>query len=193
MNANTLPEQSSAVPRAKTGRKRILMILLIILAGAAAIVYGLHWWTVGRFIEDTDDAYVGGELTVVATKVPGYIARVAVVDNQAVHAGDLLIKIDDRDYVAALAKADGAVAAQQAALANLDATAKLQQAVIAQARATVSATSADSVRAHEDQVRRADLRYRYRVFKKRTPTISRPWHTVKKRMRAWTPLSDNWT
>ena len=164
MNAtNTLPESDGAASRAHTSRKRMLLMAVVVLAVIAAAIYGVRWWTVGRFIENTDDAYVGGELTVIAAKVPGYIARVAVVDNQVVHAGDLLIKIDDRDYVAALAKAEGAVAAQNAALANLDATAKLQQAVIAQARATVSATSADSVRAHEDQVRYLDLSSRSAV------------------------------
>ncbi len=55
----------------------------------------------------------------------------AVTDNQAVHAGDLLVKLDDRDYRAALAKAVAAVAGQQATLANLDATRRLQEAMIA--------------------------------------------------------------
>ena len=62
-------------------------------------------------------------MTVIAPKVAGFIAEVAVTDNQAVHAGDLLVKLDDRDYRAALAKAVAAVAGQQATLANLEATA----------------------------------------------------------------------
>ena len=158
---NTLTEHLGAVPlpkpQAKPNRKRLLTVAGLALVALAAAGYGAHWWTTGRFFQSTDDAYVGGEVTVIGTKVPGYITQVAVVDNQAVHAGDLLVKIDDRDYRAALAKAEGAVAAQQATLANLDATAKLQQAVIAQARASVNATSADTVRAHEDQVRYLDL------------------------------------
>ena len=43
----------------------------------------------------------------IAPKVAGFIAEVAVTDNQAVHAGDLLVKLDDRDYRAALAQGDG--------------------------------------------------------------------------------------
>ncbi len=93
----------------------------------------------------------------IGAKVGGYIAEVAVTDNQTVHAGDVLVRIDDRDYRAALAKAEGAVAAQQALLANLDATARLQEAVIAQARAGIAATNADTLRAHDDQVRYASL------------------------------------
>jgi membrane fusion protein (multidrug efflux system) len=74
-----------------------------------------------------------------------------------VHAGDLLARIDDRDYRAALAKAEGAVASQQALLANLDARGKLQQAVIAEASAGVAAVDAETVRARDDQARYASL------------------------------------
>jgi membrane fusion protein (multidrug efflux system) len=87
------------------------------------------------FIESTDDAFVGGEMTVISPTVAGLIAEVAVTDNQAVHAGDLLVRLDDCDYRAALARATGAVAAQEAVLANLDATRRLQQAMIAQSEA----------------------------------------------------------
>ena len=83
------------------------MLGLVLGIGLAAACYGYRWWTVGRFIESTDDAYVGGEVTVIAPKVSGLIAEVAVTDNQATHAGDLLGKLDDRDYRAALAKTAG--------------------------------------------------------------------------------------
>ena len=85
--------------------KRSALVVLIILAGIGVTKFAYDWWTVGRFIESTDDAYVGGDVTVIAPKVSGFIAQLAVTDNQQVHAGDLLIKLDDRDYRAALAKA----------------------------------------------------------------------------------------
>jgi membrane fusion protein (multidrug efflux system) len=128
---------------------------LVVLAGAAW--YGEEWWTVGRFIESTDDAYVGGDTTVIAPKVAGFIAEVAVTDNQEVLAGDLLVKLDDRDYRAALAKAEAAVDGQQATLANLEATRRLQQAVIAEAAANIAATDAEIVRARDDQARYRQL------------------------------------
>ena len=130
-------------------------VAIAIVLGVA--VYGVHWWSTGRFLENTDDAYVGGDVTVIGAKVPGYIASVAVTDNQVVHAGDLLVKLDDRDYRAALARAEGAVAAQKALLMNLDATSSLQQAVIAQSRAGVMATTAESTRAKEDEQRYRNL------------------------------------
>jgi membrane fusion protein, multidrug efflux system len=166
MNAATAAERADSpalvepVPRQ---RKKHLLRLAIGVALIAGVVYGIHWWTVGRFIENTDDAYVGGDVTVIGPKVPGYIAQVVVTDNQFVHAGDLLVKIDDRDYRAALAKADGAVAAQQALLANLDANEKLQEAVIRQAQAGVSAADAETQRSRDDEARYRDLSSRSAV------------------------------
>jgi membrane fusion protein (multidrug efflux system) len=142
--------------RRKTPRrffKRFALGALIVVAGLAAIALGRHWWTVGRFMESTDDAYVGGDVTVIAPKVAGFVAQLAVTDNQPVHAGDLLVKLDDRDYRAALARAEAAVAIQQAALTNFDALARLQQAVIAQAQAALAATSAETQRSHDDKAR----------------------------------------
>ena len=91
--AATIPRGKLAPPLRQLG-----LAGAALLAAAAAAWYGHDWWTVGRFIESTDDAYVGGDVTVIAPKVAGFIAEVAVTDNQAVHAGDLLVKLDDRDY-----------------------------------------------------------------------------------------------
>jgi membrane fusion protein (multidrug efflux system) len=132
---------------------------LALLIGLGATWYGHQWWTVGRFIESTDDAYVGGDVTVIAPKVAGFIAEVAVTDNQAVRAGDLLVKLDDRDYRAALARANAAVAAQEATLANLDATRRLQESMIAQAEAEVTAADAEVARSRFDVVRYSRLAY----------------------------------
>jgi membrane fusion protein (multidrug efflux system) len=130
---------------------------LALLIGLGAAWYGQQWWTVGRFIESTDDAYVGGDVTVIAPKVAGFIAEVAVGDNQAVRAGDVLVKLDDRDYRAALAKANAAVAAQEATLANLDATRRLQESMIAQAAAEVAAAEAEVARSRFDVARYSRL------------------------------------
>ncbi len=163
--AEALPQQSmtASTPNSAPAKKRrfhfrhALLACLLLAAVVAAVKFAETWWTVGRFLESTDDAYVGGEVTVIAPKVPGFIAQVNVSDNQPVHAGDLLLKLDDRDYQAALAKADAAVAAQQAALTNLDATRFLQEAVVAQARAEIASATAEIGRAHDDQVRYQSL------------------------------------
>jgi membrane fusion protein (multidrug efflux system) len=142
-----------ARPRRALSRKRLLAATAAVVLAIGAAWYGHDWWTTGRFIESTDDAYVGGEVTVIAPRVAGDIAAVPVTDNQAVHAGDLLVKLDDRDYRAALAKAEAAVAGQQASLENLDATRRLQQALIAEAGAGIAAAQAEIDRSREDQAR----------------------------------------
>jgi membrane fusion protein (multidrug efflux system) len=118
---------------------------------------GKQWWAVGRFTESTDDAYVGGDITAIAARVSGLVADVMVSDNQSVRAGDLLAKLDDRDYRAALARAEAAVAARKAAVANLDATRHLQEAVVAQTKAEVAAADAETYRAQQDQARYKQL------------------------------------
>jgi len=153
MTATTLDRTVVSIPTVAKKRrwaKHLPLAGAALLIGIGAAWYGHHWWTAGRFIESTDDAYVGGDITVIAPKVAGFIAEVAVTDNQAVHAGDLLVKLDDRDYKAALARAEAAVAGQKATLANLDARRQLQLAVIAQAKAEIAATAAEIVRAKYD-------------------------------------------
>src|SRR5215469_11485429 len=153
MTAATLDRTVVSIPTVTKKRRRTKHLPLAgaaLLIGLGAAWYGHHWWTAGRFIESTDDAYVGGDITVIAPKVAGFIAEVAVTDNQAVHAGDLLVKLDDRDYKAALARAEAAVAGQQATLANLDAARRLQEAVIAQAQAELTATAAEIARTGYD-------------------------------------------
>ena len=78
--------------------------------------YGHDWWTTGRYIESTDDAYVGGNVTALAPHVSGFIAQVLVTDNQRVKAGQVLVRLDHRDFRAALDHADAVVAARQASL-----------------------------------------------------------------------------
>jgi membrane fusion protein, multidrug efflux system len=143
--------------QAKWNLKRLSISSAATLGAAALLVFAAHWWTVGRFIESTDDAYVGGDVTVIAPKVAGFIAEIAVQDNEAVKAGDLLVKLDDRDYRAALARAEGAVAGGEAELVNLEATHRLQEAVTAEARAQISAADAETVRARDDALRFREL------------------------------------
>jgi membrane fusion protein (multidrug efflux system) len=124
-----------------------------LLFGLAATAYGYDWWRNGRFIETTDDAYVGGEVTAIAPRVAGLIAEVAVSDNQPVHAGDLLVRLDDRDYRASLARAEAALAGAEATLAHLDAERHLQQALVAEARAGIAGAEAETTRARDDESR----------------------------------------
>ena len=142
--------------RARLTRRIGIGLGAALLAGAAVAATS-HWYSVGRYMESTDDAYVGGDATVIAPKVQGFIATIAVKDNQTVHAGDVLATIDDRDFVAARSRAAAAVEAQQALLQNLLATRQLQLAMIDQARAQIASADAEWDRARQDQQRYANL------------------------------------
>ncbi|MGF6153951.1 HlyD family secretion protein [Pseudomonas fluorescens] len=150
---NTVDPSLAVQPARPPLLKRLLLAVAGLIALALIALYGSHWWTSGRFIEETDDAYIGGDVTVIGPKVAGYIEEVLVTDNQRVKAGDLLIRLDSRDYRASLAKAEGAVAAQEALLANLDATEQLQHAVIGQARAGIDVAGAETARSRDDNAR----------------------------------------
>jgi len=159
---STNPTESPAATRT-TRSTRLLRMGIATLSAAAALTYGAQWYVAGRHHEKTEDAYVGGDLTVIAPKVAGHISDLLVQDNQFVHAGDVLLRIDDRDFRAALAKADGTVAAQVAAVANLDAAASLQKATIASAAAEIDAASAETQRSQQDDDRYKALAGRFLV------------------------------
>ena len=93
---------------------------LVALAGATH--FGWQYWTVGRFEISTDDAYVQADNTTIAPKVSGYISDVPVADNEQVKAGQVLARIDDRDFKVALEQAKADVAAAKAAIANKQAS-----------------------------------------------------------------------
>jgi membrane fusion protein (multidrug efflux system) len=144
----------------KSGRKIIkrTIIAAALLAGAAFVAdYGHHYWTTGRFIESTDDAYVKADYTTIAPKISGYIAEVLVNDNDHVKAGQVLARVDDRDYRSALTQAQADVKAAGAAINNLDAQIALQQSIIDQARATIVATQASLTFAEADSQRSQNL------------------------------------
>ncbi|UFW48790.1 MULTISPECIES: HlyD family secretion protein [Bradyrhizobium] len=147
-------------PRAMPARNlvRRAALALALLAGTAAVAYyGHDYWTNGRYLESTDDAYVKADSTIIAPKVSGYIAKVLVGDNERVKAGQLLAKIDDRDFRAALNQARADVAAGEASVRNIDAQLELQQPVIEQSTADVAAADANLKFAQEERARYDDL------------------------------------
>ncbi len=159
MSSDLLADGAEAPPRTQTRtRKTLPRRHLAIIGGGlllllAALWFGIHWFTTSRFIESTDDAYVGGDITTIAPKINGIIAQIAITDNQTVHARDLLVKIDDRDFIAAAQKAQAAVAGDEAALANLAATRTLQLSLIAEAQAQTAASAAQTDLAASNQTR----------------------------------------
>jgi membrane fusion protein (multidrug efflux system) len=125
-----------------TSRRRLAIGALGLVALLGAALVGYRWWTVGRFIESTDDAYVGGNVTTIAPHVSGFIAKVRVADNQRVKAGQVLIELDRSDYQSALDTAQAVVEARDASLQAVRARQTLQEAIVRQQEAELLARSA---------------------------------------------------
>ena len=160
--ANPKPDQISetaAAPRpsVKDRFRRVLMAGAAVAVLAGASWYGWDYWTVGRFEVSTDDAYVKADNTTIAPKVSGYLTDVLVGDNQRVTAGQVLARIDDRDFKVALDQAKADVAAAQAALASKQAQLDVQEAVIAAAKATIEVDTATKTFASQENKRYTDL------------------------------------
>jgi membrane fusion protein (multidrug efflux system) len=137
-------------------QKKSKTIGLLLCIGAVAVVAG--GWAYARSNEAfTDNAYIRGDVTSLAPKVAGYVTAVEVQDNQAVRAGDVLFRIDDRDYRARLAQAEANVEAAQARLVNVDAETQLQHALIRQAEAQRLSSEAEMTLARKASDRRREL------------------------------------
>jgi membrane fusion protein, multidrug efflux system len=95
-------EKAPAAP--KRSRLWIVFVLLLLIAGAAAAA----WWHY-RDQVSSDDANVDGHISAIAPKVSGNVVEVLVNDNQAVKAGDVLVRIDRRDFEARVSQAKAAV------------------------------------------------------------------------------------
>ncbi|MCA1454045.1 HlyD family secretion protein [Bradyrhizobium sp. BRP22] len=134
---------------------------LLAIAGAcvllAALIGGGIYWLEVRNYESTDDAFIAARSFSIAPKVGGYLVDVPVTDNQHVNAGDLLARIDDRDYRIAVEQAEGQVAAARANIANIEAQIDSQQAQIDQAKAQLAQAEAQLQFAQQEAARADDL------------------------------------
>ena len=145
-------------PKPKPGlRRRVVaaVALLAVLAGGGW--YGHYYWTAGRYLVSTDDAYVGAKNTTLAAKVSGYVEAVVVDDNAHVHAGDVIAKIDDGDYRLAVDSARGKVTTQQATIERIGKQIEAQRAAIDQAKAQLTSAQAAATRAELELARQQAL------------------------------------
>jgi membrane fusion protein, multidrug efflux system len=132
---------------------------------AVIVVIGVGIWAClrlagllrGSNTESTNDAYVQADFTLVAPRIPGQISDVLVEDNQVVKTGQLLVRIDDRDFKAALASAEAEVVTERASVANFDAEITRQPSLIDEARATLKSDEASIAFARENATRYQNL------------------------------------
>jgi membrane fusion protein, multidrug efflux system len=122
-----------------------------------ALIGGIAYWLDVRDFETTDDAFIAARSFSVAPKVGGYVTDIPVTDNQHVNAGEVLARIDDRDYRIALDQAKAQVAVGQANIDNVQAQLDSQREQIKQAQAQVDQAQAQLQFAQEEEARARDL------------------------------------
>jgi len=156
--AAAAPVKAAEAPARRGLKPRSLILPIILLAGlGGAGWYGYGWWTHGRFMVTTDDAYLGVEQAVVSSKLAANVAAVPVAANQRVKAGDPLVVLDDSDLQLALRSARARLETQQATLARFDSQIAAAGAAITQAQAQMVSANADLTRAQSDFDRAAKL------------------------------------
>ena len=141
--------------KAKRSPRRLILPLVALAAICYGVNYGYYYFTDGRFLVSTDDAYVGADMVIVSPKIAGYVVEVPVKNNQEVHAGDVLARIDGGDYQLSLDAAKAKVATQDATIERIGRQVEAQRATVAQAQAQVGSARATSESVAADQQRAA--------------------------------------
>jgi membrane fusion protein (multidrug efflux system) len=142
----TTQKTTGTPPPAKrngNGRPRIALLVVGLLAAAAGSYFGHQWWTTGRFMVSTDDAYVGADFTTVSPRIAGYVTTVLAETNKEVKAGDALVTLDDSDERLAVAAAETQIASQTAAIGRIDRQIEAARTTVIQAQAAINSAQAD--------------------------------------------------
>jgi len=150
-------QEDPATARRRKRRNWLIAGAVGLVALIGAVWYGVHWFTVGRYFVETDDAYTQADAVTLSPQVAGTIAELRVTDNQRVRAGDRIARIDDRTYKAQLDQARADLAAAEANIRNAEAQIELEKAVVEQARAGVNSAEAAQKFAEEEADRYSRL------------------------------------
>jgi membrane fusion protein, multidrug efflux system len=153
-------DEAAPVHAAKPRRHPVRMMALALaalLALGAGGWYGHYWWTTGRYLVATDDAYVGARNATLSAKITGYVSEVAVDDNAHVREGDVIACIDDGDYQLAAQTARDNIATQQATVERIGKQVAAQEAAVDQAKAQLASAQAGATRAVLELKRQQEL------------------------------------
>jgi membrane fusion protein, multidrug efflux system len=134
-------------------RRHTIAVAFALLCLLLALPTGYLYWDYTGHFETTDDAYIAARQFAIAPEVSGYITAVPVTDDEHVNAGDVIARIDDRTYRAALAQAKAQVTAARANIENIDAQLDMQQAQISADQAQVDKAQASLVFAQQQASR----------------------------------------
>ena len=106
----TAPLDPAPPPRSKRTIGLVIFLIVALLAGVGGFIY----WRHASQFEETDDAYVDGNITTVSAQIAGRVSKVYASDNQDVKAGDVLAEIEQTDFASRVSQMDAALKAAQA-------------------------------------------------------------------------------
>src|SRR5512141_2706790 len=112
-------DNDNAGAKPPNGRRARLLMLLVGLFLAAGLGYAIYWALVARYVESTDDAYVGGNLVQITPHVSGTVLAIGADDTEYVKAGQTLVELDQADSRVALDQAEAALARSVRQVRNL--------------------------------------------------------------------------
>ena len=138
-------------------KKKLIALCLVAVLGLAGAAY---WWQVARFQESTDNAYLQSDIVYISAKQAGYAEAGWINDNQKVHEGEILARIDSTDYQLKIDEAAAKVSASEAAIHQLQSQRQLQESLIQVAHAQLLAARADQ------DLASADLKRIQRLYRK---------------------------
>ncbi|HYZ23025.1 MAG TPA: HlyD family secretion protein [Rhodopila sp.] len=144
------PEEAPTRPRPRRRITRVLRLSLIVIAGLAVLTGGTLYWLDARHYETTDDAFIDAYTSQIAPRVAGQVTALLFADNQHVTAGQVLLRIDPRDYQARLDQALAQLASAEATRQQAQAQLVAQQANLRQTEANIAVAQADLVQARQD-------------------------------------------
>jgi multidrug resistance efflux pump len=162
------PEPSAAVTDAgptpddppktiKPSRRSVILMMLVALTGVLAILYAWQLWPFSSRVAVTENAYVRGQITVLAPQVNGYVTEVLVQDFEQVSQGQPLVRIDDRQYRQLVEQRRAELAERRFDLDNLEQTLASNRASLASRRAELSSAEAELQRVRADEKRVNEL------------------------------------
>ena len=141
-----------------SARVRTRLLIFFLLAGLIGAAFFAHWWLIGRHYQSTDNAYIHAEIARVSSQLDAQGIEVLVDDNQLVDTGDVLVRLDPRDFEIALAHAKANLATRQAEHREAQSRLVQQDSLISSAQAEVEARQAEQRRVQLDIDRITPLR-----------------------------------
>jgi membrane fusion protein (multidrug efflux system) len=155
--ARSEPATGTTAPLQKKSRKRLVLSTVGLAVLGVAGYEGYGYWTDGRFMVSTDDAYIQADITILAAKASGYVAAVEVENNQRVEAGQVIARVDDVDYRLAVQAASDKLATQQSTIQRIGRQVEAANAAVGQIQPQIDAARAEAERSAADFERQTRL------------------------------------